>query len=470
MIMVGQVVRTHPVFPSLSRRAYDVAVVIPTVLRPTLVRAIRSVYAQRFPGRVQILVGVDTQQGDRGLLASLGAQAPSNFAFTVLDPGYSTAVRHGGFIQAGTGGALRTILSYMAHSRLIAYLDDDNWWAPEHLSTLTQAVAGHDWAYSLRWYADSQTDRPLCVDQWESLGPDAGCFCEMFGGFVDPSCLLIDRVACEQVLSLWCYPLPQDKSGMSTDRPVFEYLRKQKRGAGTRQATAYYSLNPEDCMHAQRLEWIASTTPTPELSAIASPATASPPSQRGRTGGFTQDWFSRHIPLWERILAPYVAKPVRALEIGVFEGRSTVWLLDRVLTHPDAGLTWVDTFGGSPENRGLDLSELENRFRANTARFGAKLTGHVGRSQDVLRGLVGEQFDLVYIDGSHEAADVLSDAVLAWPLLKVDGVLGFDDYAWRMFPEPERCPGLAVDAFLGVMRGRFEDIHRGYQVWIRKSH
>ena len=42
------------------------------------------------------------------------------------------------------------------------------------------------------------------------------------------------------------------------------------------------------------------------------------------------------------------------------------------------------------------------------------------------------------------------------------------DGALFVFPEPERCPGMAVDAFLGVMRGQFEEIHRSYQVWIRK--
>jgi hypothetical protein len=28
---------------------------------------------------------------------------------------------------------------------------------------------------------------------------------------------------------------------------------------------------------------------------------------------------------------------------------------------------------------------------------------------------------------------------------------------------------LAVDAFLSVMRGRFEELHRDYQVWVRKT-
>jgi predicted O-methyltransferase YrrM len=194
-----------------------------------------------------------------------------------------------------------------------------------------------------------------------------------------------------------------------------------------------------------------------------------PPGPPPPPDGFTQDWFTAHVPVWEQILAPLVGKPAHALEIGVFEGRATTWLLDRVLTHPDSTLTWVDTFAGGAEHPSADLGGLETRFRANTARFGDRVSGHVGRSADELRGMTGARFDLVYIDGSHEAADVLADAVLAWPLVKPGGLVGFDDYAWRVFPEPQRCPALAVDAFLSVMRGRFEEVHRGYQVWVRKT-
>jgi predicted O-methyltransferase YrrM len=200
------------------------------------------------------------------------------------------------------------------------------------------------------------------------------------------------------------------------------------------------------------------------------PLPALPPPPPPPESGFTEDWVSAHVPLWEKLLAPLAGQPVKALEVGVFEGRSTVWLLEHVLTHPEARLTWVDTFAGGAEHTDANLGGLETRFRANTARFGAKLSGHVGRSRDVLRGMdAGERFDLVYIDGSHEAADVLADAVLAWPLVEPGGLVGFDDYAWQVFPEPHRRPALAVDAFLACMKGKFEELHRGYQVWVRKT-
>jgi predicted O-methyltransferase YrrM len=199
------------------------------------------------------------------------------------------------------------------------------------------------------------------------------------------------------------------------------------------------------------------------------PVAALPPPPPAPEVGFTEDWFSSNVPVWQKVLAPLVGKPVRALEIGVFEGRSTVWLLDHVLTHPEASLTWIDTFQGGAEHQGTDLTGLEARFRANTAKYGPKVRGHVGASRDVLRTLSGERFDLVYIDGSHESADVLSDAVLAWPLVKPGGLVGFDDYGWRERPEPHRRPAPAIDAFLGAMHGRFEELHRGYQVWVRKT-
>jgi predicted O-methyltransferase YrrM len=242
---------------------------------------------------------------------------------------------------------------------------------------------------------------------------------------------------------------------MSADRSVFADLRQRGPAGSTGRATVYYTLNPADGLHANRLRWV-----TQAQSPRSAPISAK--------GGFTADWFSHNVPVWEKVLAPLAGRPLNALEVGVFEGRSAVWLLEWVLTHPDSSLTWVDTFGGSAEHAGRDLSGLEGRFRANVARFGAKVTGHVGRSQDILRTMQGERFDLVYLDGSHAAADVLADAVLAWPLLKPGGLLGFDDYKWRDFPEPEKCPGVAIDGFLASMRGRYREIHHGYQVWVQK--
>lgn len=86
----------------------------------------------------------------------------------------------------------------------------------------------------------------------------------------------------------------------------------------------------------------------------------------------------------------------------------------------------------------------------------------------MLHDLPHDHFDFISIDGSHEAADVLSDAVLSWPLLKAGGLICFDDYEWWIDPAPERSPKLAIDSFLSVMRSQCEIVRKGYQVWVRK--
>lgn len=79
---------------------------------------------------------------------------------------------------------------------------------------------------------------------------------------------------------------------------------------------------------------------------------------------FTQDWFSKNIPVWERLFAPLKGRPnLQILEIGSFEGRSACWLLEHVLTGEGAGIDCVDTFMGSMENAawGIDTTQLFER-------------------------------------------------------------------------------------------------------------
>ena len=105
---------------------YDVAVVTPSVLRPSLLRALASVFAQDLKGRIQVLVGVDAPTPAPAALLELLAQRPANVDVLMLTLPYSTSIRHGGVHRATDGGALRTILTFMANARHVAYLDDDN--------------------------------------------------------------------------------------------------------------------------------------------------------------------------------------------------------------------------------------------------------------------------------------------------------------------------------------------------------
>jgi hypothetical protein len=219
--------------PAEDQRRYGVAVVIVTVIRPSLERAVESVIAQDYAGRVQVLVGVDKPLGDWSLVAKLQGRATENRAVSVLYPGYSTSVRHGGIYPALDGGCLRTVLSLLANAPYVAYLDDDNWWEPSHLSSLLGAVRGHQFAYSQRWLVDEVTGKPLCVDRWHSTGRP----------FCDPSTLLIDKRPCSFILPHWSMG-----QGVTADRTFFRALTEHFQGRGTQRATSYYVLRKSNLL------------------------------------------------------------------------------------------------------------------------------------------------------------------------------------------------------------------------------
>lgn len=236
----------------------DVAVVMPTTLRPTILEAVRSVFAQDLAGRIQLLIGIDQAQHPVEPLTALLRTAPPHRRALLLDPGYSTSVRHGGLHPARDGGALRVILTYLANARLVAYLDDDNWWAPDHLSSLTAAIAGRAWAWSLRWFVHPRSRRPICIDGWESVGPDRGVFKARFGGWVDPNCLMLDKQRCDDVIRWWGIPLAGDEKAMSGDRHVFHWLKAGYPAGATGRATAFYALDESDGNHPRRLAQLGS--------------------------------------------------------------------------------------------------------------------------------------------------------------------------------------------------------------------
>ncbi len=257
----------------LTSAPFDFAVVMTTILRPTIVEALRSVFLQDLPGRVQILVGVDKPLGDIEAIDAACETRPANCMVMVLYPGYSTSTRHGGLHPAIDGGCLRTVLSYLAHSRRIAYLDDDNWWAPRHLSSLAEALSGHEWAYSSRWFVHPKSRVPLCIDKWELVGPSIGTFAHI-GGWVDPNCLALDKISCEAVLRWWSIPL-RNSLTPTADRNVFRLLRQEFRGRATGLATVYYAVNENDHEQPQRVAAIG-----PDLYEACGRATSEAERQR----------------------------------------------------------------------------------------------------------------------------------------------------------------------------------------------
>lgn len=234
---------------------FDFAVVMPTTLRVTIHEALMSIFRQEFDGRVQVLIGIDVPRGSVAELEQTCMTVPERQCVFCLYPGYSSSSRHGGQHAAWDGGALRTILSYLAYSRFVAYLDDDNWWSSDHLSSMWQALSEVEWAYSGRWFVHPHSRRVICKDEWESVGPGRGEF-RHFGGWVDPNCIAINKVVCEAVLPWWSIPLRNSLRAMDADRNVFRILSKWFSGRATERHSVFYALDETDERHESRMRLI----------------------------------------------------------------------------------------------------------------------------------------------------------------------------------------------------------------------
>ena len=102
------------------QNTFDAAVVIPTILRPELADALRSIFAQDLGGRIHVLIGIDKLAADLSMLDAICEARPPNCLVQVFYPGYSTARRHGGLSPAGAGGALLSFSSWSASRRMAA--------------------------------------------------------------------------------------------------------------------------------------------------------------------------------------------------------------------------------------------------------------------------------------------------------------------------------------------------------------
>ena len=83
----------------------------------------------------------------------------------------------------------------------------------------------------------------------------------------------------------------------------------------------------------------------------------------------------------------------------------------------------------------------------------------------------GAYFDIIYIDGDNNAMAAWTDIVLAWPLLKAEGYMIFDDYylsADKNKRTPFDVPKPAIDKFLEDYATECELIRKGQIVIVKK--
>jgi len=169
-----------------------------------------------------------------------------------------------------------------------------------------------------------------------------------------------------------------------------------------------------------------------------------------------RDWSTVHRSIWSFLLDGVVStKPFVIMEIGCFEGRSTVWFADYLKNNSDSELICIDSWEGGEEiertNLPFDMKIVKENFSNNIDQHPYKdqITVYNGLSEVHLSNLLPSYYqtvDFIYLDGSHTQRDTLVDLTLSLLLIKKSGIIVVDDYANKMATDDHLLrPKRAVD-------------------------
>jgi hypothetical protein len=194
------------------------------------------------------------------------------------------------------------------------------------------------------------------------------------------------------------------------------------------------------------------------------------------------DWFTDHIPAWSSVLTNKTwlraKRPdgIRALMVGVYEGRCLEWLLQNVLTDRATDrATVLDAFDYKPCVSERSVAKwvpgVRETFRSRilgNATYGKQvklLPPETGIEQVHLQASKAS-FDIVYID-AHDSVHALESAVHTFPLMRPGGIIIFQNYTHNE-EHDTNCPRVGIDAFLSTYVRHIKVVRNGFHLFVQK--
>jgi len=229
----------------------SVAVVTSTRGRPTITKAIQSVKDQTRKATHYVFIH--------------GAEYSDKTIPHLAD---DTVAVHLPRANGGGGYSMAPVFAlapFAITEDVICYLDDDNWYEPDHIESLVEMIEKHDlgWAYSYRKIVDNEGNF-ICEDNCESLGMQLNSANHYL---VDNSCYVVRTDVARRHSHAWYIPVVSDRSFQfelmrvklsvgTTGKHSVNY-RLSKDGSGG--MTAEKFINNNEWMKKHRPDFICGT-------------------------------------------------------------------------------------------------------------------------------------------------------------------------------------------------------------------
>jgi predicted O-methyltransferase YrrM len=177
---------------------------------------------------------------------------------------------------------------------------------------------------------------------------------------------------------------------------------------------------------------------------------------------YSNQWFDKHINNWQKLILPVIKENISILELGSYEGRSSVWIHENIVVPKNGTIDCVDHWVSPQIESSFDENIKNTSIKKYKSNFLPFLINAINQEY---------KYDLIYLDGDHSASATLQHGVLSWLLLKDNGILIFDDYKWTM-PENKKHlyldARIGIDSFLSSYEKEYNLIHKNRQVMVQK--
>ena len=177
--------------------------------------------------------------------------------------------------------------------------------------------------------------------------------------------------------------------------------------------------------------------------------------QKLSTKNFSNKWFLNNFDIFNFFLPKDKSQKFDYLEVGCFEGLSSFYVLSEYKSVNAFFLDIWDLPNPNSKTLSNNFNTVEKAFDKNLSEF--NFTKIKEDSVVSMRRLLkqNKSFDFIYIDGSHNGEDILSDAIEAFKILKVGGLIFFDDFL-------QHDKNRIVQSYEGI--GKFLSLYLDYLV------
>ena len=180
----------------------------------------------------------------------------------------------------------------------------------------------------------------------------------------------------------------------------------------------------------------------------------------------TTDYFSLNAYYWDLIINK-TFKKFSYLEIGSWEGNSAMFILKNFNTK---NVTCVDIWDIHNDDGKAEQIKRFNNFQSNLVEFNERFLFYKSTSDEFFINNK-KKYDVIYIDGWHEAPQVYKDICNSWNCLNEGGIVICDDFFYGdiINNKDNNLPAISINRFILENKNKLKILNvNNTQIFIQK--